>query len=366
MGGSSAPSRQTVINKTELPKWVDAAAQKNLGIADQLAQRPYQPYGGQIAPGASQLQNEAFGNALATAGMYRPGMWAAGDTAFAGTQWAPQSFLSGNVGAYMNPYIQNVENRAIANQNRAFADNINQIGDRATSAAAFGGSRHGIAEGVAAAENARNIGDLSAQLRAQGYQDAAGRLEGDITRDMQGQQMRSEDAVRLAQISNSGQEMEMRDTTLLSALGEQQRGIESQLSQEDYAKFKEALDYPLQQLNLRLAALGATPYGGTQTQTTTGQAGGGSTGLQLFGSALSILPMLFGLSDEREKTDIEEVGKDPETGLMLYAYRYKDDPKTYPKVVGPMAQEVEKKFPSAVKNVGGKKLVANMGFGGGL
>jgi hypothetical protein len=71
----------------------------------------------------------------------------------------------------------------------------------------------------------------------------------------------------------------------------------------------------------------------------------------------SIAASLLGLSDEREKTDIEKIGKDPETGLQLYAYRYKGDPKTYPKVTGPMAQEVEKKFPGSTEQVGGRMAV---------
>jgi hypothetical protein len=61
------------------------------------------------------------------------------------------------------------------------------------------------------------------------------------------------------------------------------------------------------------------------------------------------------------KTDIEKVGRDKETGLNMYAYRYKGDPKTYPKVVGPMAQDVEKKYPEQVREVAGRKAV-NLGF----
>lgn len=62
-------------------------------------------------------------------------------------------------------------------------------------------------------------------------------------------------------------------------------------------------------------------------------------------------------SDENDKTDITPLGED-ENGVKQYAYRYKSDPKTYPKVVGPMAQDIEKKDPSAVKKIGGHKVVA--------
>jgi hypothetical protein len=57
------------------------------------------------------------------------------------------------------------------------------------------------------------------------------------------------------------------------------------------------------------------------------------------------------------KTDIVKLDKDPDTGLQMYSYRYKGDSKEYPKVVGPMAQDVEKVFPGSTREVGGKRTV---------
>ena len=60
------------------------------------------------------------------------------------------------------------------------------------------------------------------------------------------------------------------------------------------------------------------------------------------------------------KTDITRVGTHP-SGIGIHAYRYKGDPKTYPKVVGPMAEDVAKKFgPGSVAKIpgsGGKMAV---------
>jgi hypothetical protein len=85
----------------------------------------------------------------------------------------------------------------------------------------------------------------------------------------------------------------------------------------------------------------------SQSQTTT------PFGLQqILGLGMAGLGM-FGGSDRRMKTDIARVGKSRRTGLPLYAYRYKGDPKTHPKVIGPMAQDIEKKFPGATQRVGG-------------
>ena len=57
---------------------------------------------------------------------------------------------------------------------------------------------------------------------------------------------------------------------------------------------------------------------------------------------------MFGGSDRRLKTDIQKIGTHS-TGLPIYAYRYKGDPKSYPKVAGPMAEDVMKIAPHAVR-----------------
>jgi hypothetical protein len=78
-------------------------------------------------------------------------------------------------------------------------------------------------------------------------------------------------------------------------------------------------------------------------------AGMGLAGLGLKAASL--------FSDERAKTDIEPLGIDPLTGLPMFAYRYKNDPKEYPKVVGPMAQDIEAVAPHLVREIGGNKII---------
>jgi hypothetical protein len=99
----------------------------------------------------------------------------------------------------------------------------------------------------------------------------------------------------------------------------------------------------------------ATP----QTVQTLGVGSGGSTGLLGgllggVGSALSGggLSALIGLSDRRAKEDIEEVGS--VDGFPLYRFRYKGTPERH---VGLIAQDVEKRMPRAVGEVGGVKFI---------
>lgn len=89
-----------------------------------------------------------------------------------------------------------------------------------------------------------------------------------------------------------------------------------------------------------------------------GGANSAASGAANAGSAL-----LGFLSDRNEKTDIKKIGEDEATGLPLYSYRYKDDPKTYPKIVGPMAQDVEKAMPGSTEKVGGKLYIKSDALG---
>ncbi len=129
---------------------------------------------------------------------------------------------------------------------------------------------------------------------------------------------------------------------LLSTGGQQQ-----QLAQQ-------ALNTPFNMLNILQGTVPST----TGTNSSTTQPINGPSQFQ------SILPLLAlggsllsGASDETLKTDKQKLGKDPRTGLDMYAYRYKGDPKNTMKVVGPMAQDVEKKYPGSTTRVGGKMAI---------
>jgi hypothetical protein len=119
------------------------------------------------------------------------------------------------------------------------------------------------------------------------------------------------------------------------------------------------------------SALGMTPYGSTTMGSQTGQSQTTTTpstladitgGLQslggMFGSGgpFSAVPGAIGnalnQSDRHLKTDIVKTGVHPPTGLPMYSYRYKGDPKSYPKVVGPMAEDAMQVAPHAVQTVG--------------
>jgi hypothetical protein len=60
------------------------------------------------------------------------------------------------------------------------------------------------------------------------------------------------------------------------------------------------------------------------------------TGSSLIDFGVKVAPYLAMLSDPKTKTDVQRIGRNDD-GEPLYGFRYKGDPKSYPKVVGPMA-----------------------------
>lgn len=86
--------------------------------------------------------------------------------------------LSGDanaLGSFINPYNQHVIDQVTGQYGRLADMTRTNISDAATKAGAFGGSRQGVAEGVALGELGRGMGQQVAGLQYQGFNDAMGR-----------------------------------------------------------------------------------------------------------------------------------------------------------------------------------------------
>lgn len=266
-------------------------------------------------------------------------------TQFGGQNVNAQDFTSGNLQGYMNPYLAEVESNALNAIDRQRLGALNQVGDQAISRNAFGGSRLGVMEGVTNAEAARLAGEASANIRSQGFNTAANLMQQDMNRDLtaqqsnqqmgmdlnrlglQGQlanqssaltadtanannQMRLYDqmlqsqianqqagltanqqqiqgALAAGQLANTAQQQGYTDLASLYNIGEQQRAYDQSLLTQQAAQYDAQKAAMLEPLNLRLSALGMSPYGQTSTQTSTGGNTGNST-LSTLGTVGSI------------------------------------------------------------------------------
>lgn len=417
---------QTVVQQTKLPNWYSKAAKNAINTANQAAKNLAQPYMGNTVASLNDQQrkainqtrqnvgstNAAYGQAqdgARSAMSFNPSMVRAGqqDYTYNPTNVSAGSFLDANIDRYMNPYIQNVERQAMSrlDDQRLLSQSANA--DQAAASGAFGGSRHGIREALTDAETSRSMGELSANLRNQGFNTASGLAMQDFDRRMQADLANQQAGLNNAQFgANVG--LQNIDNAMRASLANQQAGLQGaqlnlagsealgQLTADKQNAYLQSLqsslaagsvrqqqqqamldqeksqydamrNYPLEQLNIRLAALGGTQVPTSSSTTTPTTSNPWMTALGAAGTAATtaatFLPLIA--SDKGLKTNIEPLGTDAITGLPIYAYDYKSDVKRAkndkssmpPKRVGPMAQDMEKMMPGSTAEIGGKKVI---------
>lgn len=331
---SKQPSQTTQTTKVELPKWVDEASNENYQLAKQLGTQPFMQYQGERV-GSMGSDTQSFINDLKA-------KIGSGDTDKILTDIASGTTnAAGLMDKYQNPFTQDVIDKTLSSMTDQRTKALMSNSDAATKAGAFGGSRHGVVDAVTTAESLKDMGLLESQLRSSGYDKSLAAAQQEIA-----------DRTSGATAANTTRNQNL---AALLQTGLTEKADSQQRIDADIAKFNEPRDRQLEDLNLRLSALGMSPYGKTEQTQKTSQ--GGSSGTDIGQLGLGIFSLLLGLSEDNEKTDKKKLGKVPGSNLDLWAFRYKGDPKSYPKSVGVMASDVEKKMPEAVHKVNGVRVI---------
>tara|TARA_R110001592_G_scaffold330208_2_gene612347 strand:- start:539 stop:1312 length:774 start_codon:yes stop_codon:yes gene_type:complete len=174
------------------------------------------PTGQQLAPGLTQMQQDATALAKAGIGSYQPFL-----TAGAQSLQAGQAALGpGGAQAYMNPFISQVRDTTMTDLNKMFGQQTAQQQQRAIQSGSFAGS--GTRDAIMSAELARGQADTAAKtlsnLNMGGYQAAQkAALQGGLGQLQAGKMYQGLGAA--AQSGLSG------DISQLYGLGENQRQI---------------------------------------------------------------------------------------------------------------------------------------------
>lgn len=294
---SGGGGTQTVTNKTEIPEWVSEAGQRNLAAAYDVSANMMGPYTGQRVATMGPGQMDLINNISSNYAMAQPAFaYAQGMAANPGQVQAGQLSQT-SLDPYMNPYTQSVVNSSLDALNSQRQTGLNQAADAAVRAKAFGGSRQAIQEANVNSAAQQQAGSLTANLMNQNYMQAQQAAQSDIMRQMQAQQYNQaanlQGASTLGNLAQMGQQSYLTGAT--GALAAQSLAQQQQQSQLDAAMqaYQEQQQFPLQQLQIPLQALGVTPYGQQNTQTGPGPSGSGlMTGLGAASSAVSILGTL--------------------------------------------------------------------------
>ena len=179
--------------------------------------------------------------------------------AIGATQQAMQGPL--NVGAYANPFTSAVIDRTQQDIARQQEMATNTMGAQATAANAFGGSRHGVAEGVMAGEYGRMSGDIAAQQRQANYSQALQAAMNDRTSRLGA----------ASQLGGLGQQAFNTGQTIQGNQQQQgllQQGIQQALIAAAKGQYGGYTGAPTTALQAPLAALGVTPTPQTTTNST--------------------------------------------------------------------------------------------------
>ena len=291
-GGSSYTmqpsfSTQTSDTSTKIPDWLTSASQQGIGAASNLLNGGTPQYNGQLYPGLTADQQSAqqmFQNAV---GQYQPQYQQAQGYTNQATQQGPQinaqTYANGlqNLGQYMNPYISDVVNSVdqLGQQNLSTA--LNQTSDQAIGSGAYGGSRHGVQEGVATAQNNLNTNNLLANLLSSGYTQATGLMGQDISNNLQAQGA-NQNAFQsyMQNLLNAGQQTSANATASRAAnVGDinnvAQSGAiqqQTQAAQDQAAQnmWQYQNQYPFNALSAYNQTVQGAPHSTNQSTTTTG------------------------------------------------------------------------------------------------
>jgi hypothetical protein len=202
----------------------------------------------------------------------------------------------GSIGSYMNPYTSLVRENALADLESARRAAIQQTGERATQARAFGGSRQGVAESLTNLGFAKQAGTLGTQLNEQAFNQAMAAQQADIARrsaadianqqaGLQGAQLRLSGSSQLGNLAAQQQALRLGGAQAVMGAG----GARQALDQQQMDAIR---NIGLQRLGVVQSSLGAQPANLGQIATTpysqnvgAGLLGGALAGSQLAGVA---------------------------------------------------------------------------------
>jgi len=290
-GGSSAPAQTTTTTRQEIDPDLKSAYLTNLDYARDIANQ----MGTRQVAGLDPTYQMGEAQALAAGqGIGRQQLGQAGQLTQAAAGFSPMMIRPDQqlIQQYYNPFEQQVIDTSLSDLEQARQRAVQQMGERATAARAFGGSRQGVAEALTSGEYGRQAGSMIANLRNQGFQQALGLAQqqqlANQQAGMQGAQFRLGAAQQLAGIGQQQTGTDLSAANVAMGIG----SARQQLAQQ---QLDAARNLGLERLGVMQSALGLQlpNLGGTSTGTGTapgqfsnpamGALGGAAIGSQIAG-----------------------------------------------------------------------------------
>jgi len=331
----------TGVKETTVSDWAAPVVGGIINSAVDYASNPYQIYGGKTVAGASDLQNKAFtgiqqltqpNTAQTNAGTNMQDVYksAATQPAYTGTTFTSNTTGIGNgfdsaaLDSYMNPFLSKILNPQLDEARRQAEITQMQNNAKLINAHAFGGG----AQAIMNAETQRNLGTNLANITGKGYDSAFTAAQTQYNADQnrlldalkekeksgQFESKQGLDYLKLAgdtaqnqgQFGNQLADRQMAANLREADLGSIQRDIEQQGLTSDYNMFKEARDYPKNQIDWLNSVISKYPMTtnneyGEPTSAANSILGGALTGIGALGSAADAVNKLNGNTATKPK-----------------------------------------------------------------
>jgi len=248
----------TAGTESSLSPYVGPYVTDMLGKAQALSELPFEPYGGKLAAGPSDLQTSAFKGigALTVPQNLQTAGQQAQQTYGASQQYMPQI---GTIQSYMNPYLEAVLEPQRREASRQADIARNEMQGRMAKAGAYGGSRQAIMEAEAQRNLQTLLGDITGKGYAGAFEAAQRQRQADIQAGLQGLGQQTSATQALTQIGQAEQSAGLQNLAQQLAAGTQQRGITQDELTAAYNQFLREEAYPQQRLEFQRQMLTGLP-----------------------------------------------------------------------------------------------------------
>jgi hypothetical protein len=235
---ASLKGTNTTTTQQQPPAYLQGAYSNLVGSAQNVAQTPYQPYGGELVAGVNPQETAGINATNAYAGAAQPYINAAAQ--YATNAATPIS--AADIARYANPYTSTVAGATEQQLALLNAQQDQSVVGNAVSSGAWGGDRAEVARSLLVGQQAANEAPTLANIESTGYTTGISTAE-------QQQQAQAMGAYSLGNLGTAAQNAGLSGAAAMTGAGQLQQMTQQQLDAARLQQYYTALAYPYQQLS---------------------------------------------------------------------------------------------------------------------
>lgn len=248
-GGGGGQTIVPTTSTSSIPGWLNEGGKTAVEKATAISNKAYTPFEGPRVAGLAPNQTDAIEMASTNMGSTLPFI----DRATGYNAESAITLPEADIGAYMNPYLDQALAPTLRELGESSAKERNAIAARSIAAGGYGGSGSRVSDSEAFEKYMQTVGDVTGAHYAQGFNTAAANFQADRGR-------LGEAAGREAQLGATRSGLLSEDIDRLTATGALDRGETQANYDRAYMDFLEQRDWDEAKLDTLIRTLSGTPY----------------------------------------------------------------------------------------------------------